>query len=46
MARPAWRVELDDADTTALIVPRGSGEALGAKTDAWRLRDMAWMLHA
>lgn len=45
MTRPVWRVAFDDADNTALFVSRATGEVLGAKTDAWRLWDIAWMLH-
>ncbi|MFN9847647.1 MAG: PepSY domain-containing protein [Alphaproteobacteria bacterium] len=45
MARPVWRVAFEDADNTALFVSRATGEVLGAKTDTWRLWDIAWMLH-
>lgn len=45
MPRPVWRVSFSDADNTALFVSRATGEVLGAKTDAWRLWDVAWMLH-
>lgn len=45
MARPVWRVGFGDADNTALFVSQATGEMLGAKTDAWRLWDIAWMLH-
>lgn len=45
MARPVWRVGFADTDHTALFVSRATGEVLGAKTDTWRLWDIAWMLH-
>jgi PepSY-associated TM region len=45
MPRPVWRVAFADADRTALFVSQGTGEVLGAKTDAWRLWDVAWMFH-
>jgi uncharacterized iron-regulated membrane protein len=45
MARPVWRVAFEDGDHTALFVSRATGEVLGAKTDTWRLWDIAWMLH-
>ncbi|UTP38229.1 PepSY domain-containing protein [Phenylobacterium sp. LH3H17] len=45
MARPVWRIGFADADHTALFVSRATGEVLGAKTDTWRLWDIAWMLH-
>lgn len=45
MARPVWRVAFADADRTALFVSQRTGEVLGAKTDAWRLWDVAWMFH-
>ena len=45
MARPVWRVSFADADHTAVFVSRATGEVLGAKTDTWRLWDIAWMLH-
>ncbi|TAJ68806.1 MAG: peptidase [Phenylobacterium sp.] len=45
MALPVWRVGFADADHTALFVSRATGEVLGAKTDTWRLWDIAWMLH-
>ena len=45
MARPVWRVGFEDAEHTALFVSHATGEVLGAKTDTWRLWDIAWMLH-
>ena len=45
MARPVWRVAYADDEHTALFVSRATGEVLGAKTDASRLWDIAWMLH-
>lgn len=45
MARPVWRVAFADGEHTALFVSRDTGEVLGAKTDASRLWDIAWMLH-
>lgn len=45
MARPVWRVAYADDEHTALFVSRATGEVLGAKTDASRLWDIAWMFH-
>lgn len=45
LARPVWRVAYADAEHTALFVSRATGEVLGAKTDASRLWDIAWMFH-
>ncbi|MBU1378808.1 MAG: PepSY domain-containing protein [Alphaproteobacteria bacterium] len=45
MARPVWRVAYADDAHTALFVSRATGEVLGAKTDASRLWDIAWMFH-
>lgn len=45
MARPVWRVAYADEEHTALFVSQATGEVLGAKTDASRLWDIAWMLH-
>ncbi|MBL8556556.1 MAG: PepSY domain-containing protein [Phenylobacterium sp.] len=45
MARPVWRVAYADGEHTALFVSRATGEVLGAKTDASRLWDIAWMFH-
>lgn len=42
---PVWRVAFADEDRTTLLVSERTGEVLGAKTDAWRLWDIAWMLH-
>ena len=45
VAMPVWRVEFADEDATTLLVSASTGEVLGVKTDAWRLWDIAWMLH-
>lgn len=45
MAHPVWRVAYADDEHTALFVSRDTGEVAGAKTDASRLWDIAWMLH-
>jgi hypothetical protein len=45
MPRPVWRVAFADRDHTAIFVSRGTGEVLGAKTEASRLWDIAWMFH-
>lgn len=42
---PVWRVEFADEDRTTLLVSAETGEVLGVKTNAWRLWDIAWMLH-
>jgi len=45
VALPVWRVEFADEDRTTLLVSAKTGELLGTKNDAWRLWDIAWMLH-
>lgn len=45
LALPVWRVEFADKDRSTLLVSETTGEVLGAKTNAWRLWDIAWMLH-
>lgn len=45
MARPVWRVTFADQDHTAIFVSRSTGEVVGAKTEASRLWDIAWMFH-
>jgi len=45
VALPVWRVEFADEDHTTLLVAEKTGDLLGVKTDAWRLWDVAWMLH-
>lgn len=45
VALPVWRVEFTDKERTTLLVSADSGEVLGAKTNSWRLWDIAWMLH-
>ncbi len=45
VALPVWRVEFADKDRSTLLVSEKTGEVLGAKTNAWRLWDIAWMLH-
>lgn len=45
MVRPVWRVAYADDGRTALFVSRATGEVLGAKTDASRIWDIAWMFH-
>ena len=45
LALPVWRVEFTDKDRTTLLVSATTGEVLGAKNNAWRLWDIAWMLH-
>lgn len=45
VALPVWRVEFTDKERTTLLVSGDTGEVLGAKTNSWRLWDIAWMLH-
>jgi hypothetical protein len=45
VALPVWRVEFTDKERTTLLVSADTGEVLGAKTNSWRLWDIAWMLH-
>lgn len=44
-AGPAWRVDFDDADGTTLYVSGLDGRILERRNSAWRLFDIAWMLH-
>lgn len=41
---PVWRAGFADDQHTALLVS-DTGEVEAARTDAWRLWDIAWMLH-
>jgi hypothetical protein len=45
LALPVWRVEFADEARTTLLVSAETGEVLAAKTNTWRLWDIAWMLH-
>lgn len=42
---PVWRIAFGDSQHTTFLISEATGEVLGAKTDAWRLWDIAWMLH-
>ncbi len=42
---PVWRVEFADKDRNTLLVSEANGEVAGVRNDAWRLWDVAWMLH-
>lgn len=44
-AGPIWQVPFDDADGTTLYVSAEDGRILERRNDAWRLFDIAWMLH-
>lgn len=40
-----WRVAFADADNTTLYISAETGRLLERRNDAWRLWDIAWMLH-
>ena len=42
---PVWRVAFADKAHTTLLVSATTGDLAGVKTDAWRVWDVAWMLH-
>jgi Na+-transporting NADH:ubiquinone oxidoreductase subunit F len=42
---PSWRVDFDDADATTVYVSASDGSILERRNTAWRLFDIAWMLH-
>lgn len=42
---PVWRVAFADQAHTTLLVSATTGDLEGVRTDAWRIRDIAWMLH-
>ncbi len=42
---PIWRVTFDDDDTTTIYVSGQDGKILERRNNAWRLFDIAWMLH-
>lgn len=42
---PSWRVDFDDADATTVYVSAVDGRILERRNTAWRLFDIAWMLH-
>lgn len=42
---PAWRVDFDDDEQTAIYVSARDGSILERRTDTWRLFDIFWMLH-
>ncbi|MFZ4688156.1 MAG: PepSY domain-containing protein [Polymorphobacter sp.] len=44
-ALPAWRVEFDDADATALYVAADTGKVAARRTNLWRVYDFLWGLH-
>jgi Na+-transporting NADH:ubiquinone oxidoreductase subunit NqrF len=42
---PSWRVDFDDGDGTTVYVSAEDGRILERRNTAWRLFDIAWMLH-
>lgn len=42
---PVWRVAFADKAHTAFLISAETGELEGARTDTWRIWDVAWMLH-
>jgi len=42
---PAWRVELDDPDSTIIYVSANRGVVTARRNDRWRMFDFFWMLH-
>lgn len=42
---PAWRVELDDPDSTHIYVRADTGAIAARRNDQWRRFDFFWMLH-
>ena len=44
-AGPIWRVDFSDDDGTTLYISGQDGHILERRNDAWRLFDVAWMLH-
>ena len=44
-ALPAWRVVIDDDESTHVYVAAQSGRITARRNDAWRRFDFFWMLH-
>lgn len=42
---PLWRVEFDDAETTALYLSPDTGEVVSRRSNLWRIYDAFWRLH-
>ena len=42
---PVWQAQFDDAQRTALYFAADDGHFVAARTAAWRLYDVFWMLH-
>lgn len=42
---PLWRVDFDDAGSTAFYVRPGDGAFISRRHTYWRIFDFAWMLH-
>jgi hypothetical protein len=44
-AGPTWQAQFDDAAGTSLYFAADDGALVAVRTDAWRLKDLFWMLH-
>ena len=44
-AGPTWEAAFDDATGTRLYFSAEDGALVAVRTDAWRLKDVFWMLH-
>ena len=44
-AGAVWRVDVQDADETAVYVSAATGEIVAHRNRSWRVFDVAWMLH-
>lgn len=42
---PAWRVQMNDSENTALYIVEDTGEVGSVRNDMWRRFDFLWMLH-
>jgi Na+-transporting NADH:ubiquinone oxidoreductase subunit F len=42
---PAWEAAFDDDSGTRLYFSDADGSLVAVRTDAWRLKDLFWMLH-
>ena len=42
---PTWEAAFDDASNTRLYFSNADGALVAVRTDAWRLKDLFWMLH-
>jgi hypothetical protein len=42
---PTWEAAFEDASSTRLYFSSADGSLVAVRTDAWRLKDLFWMLH-